>query len=436
MPTNDGSGLCQCPCSCLAFGTLVQEGGGSFKAIETYEVGDEVMAAGKSLDFKSQRVVFSAGSTGASREKNAVVVVYGDTAIVTTGDHLFLMHPDRTLKRADRLTTSDSLVAATGEGVAIKGVHVGDYLSGFHHVAATSREEPDENLDGHLLNTNGVVSADYNVQIRARSGDTVAFDAAANTALPIVGSPEYVAANGEAALRAPALEAEFAGNVNFTMQPFDAPFDPAVVPAAPGTFIPAEATRVTVPPVACSFLPPDFAEAKKASPKRAFNDPFSREATEQLLVFHKAFYGDINYTIDWASDEVNAFAWVENGVRRVDLKGGLIRDNDLDVEGIAVVIAHEIAHHHGGPPVGGSGLSCEGQADYRGVRDVMRKVWFGQAYGSTTDAGIAQMAAFFGVPDSPTAPGGSAGCAHPAGACRVATYHAAVTLSGKPSCSG
>lgn len=66
----------------------------------------------------------------------------------------------------------------------------------------------------------------------------------------------------------------------------------------------------------------------------------------------------------------------------------------------------------------------------------MRKVWFGNSYGATTDAAITQFAAFFGVPDSPNAPGGNAGCAHPAGACRIASYHAAVRLTGKPGCAG
>ncbi|MFC8447779.1 hypothetical protein [Kitasatospora sp. NPDC057223] len=430
--TRDENGICNCSCSCLAFGTLVQEGSGSFKAIETYLVGDEVLAAGTGLNWAPQRVVFSGGTTGASRQKYTVLVRYDDTAIAVTSDHLFLLAgPDKLLRRADRLNVEDRLVSPAGEPVEIKGVHIGDYLAGFHHVAASSRGPVGPDLDGHLLNTNGVVSADYVVQITARSTDVAGFNVAAHQDLPVVGSPAYIERFGEASIQAPELPAGFAGD-----SPIRISNNNVADQETGNTFIPAEATKIRIPEDACSFLPPDVAEAKRASPKRGFNDPMSREWVEALIAQHKPFYPDVTYSLDWASDEVNAYAWVENGIRRVDLKGGLVRDADLELEGISVVLAHELAHHYGGVPTFPSGMSCEGQADYRGVRNIMRKVWFGESYFTMVDPGIAQMAAFFGVPNSPTAPGGSAGCGHPAGACRVATYHAAVSFSGKPACAG
>jgi hypothetical protein len=416
---------------------MVQEGSGAFKAIETYVEDDEVLAAGVGLNWKTERVVFSGGTTGASRQKYTVLVRYENTAIAVTSDHLFLLAgQDHALKRADRLTTEDQLVSPTGEPVEIKGVHIGDYLAGFHHVAASSKDSPvDDNLDGHLLNTNGIVSADYVVQITARSTDVAGFNSAANEDALVVGSPEYVERFGPASLQAPELPAGFDSESPISIDNTNAA-DPAD-PADPGnTFIPAEATKIHIPEIACSFLPPDVAEAKKASPKRRFNDPMSREWVEALIQQHQTFYPDVTYHLDWATDEVNAYAWVENGVRHVDLKGGLVRDADLELEGISVVLAHELAHHYGGVPTFPSGLSCEGQADYRGVRNIMRQVWFGDSFIDMVEPGIAQMAAFFGVPNNPATPGGSAGCAHPAGKCRVATYHAAVNFSGKPACAG
>ncbi|MEE1735078.1 hypothetical protein PUR49_00660, partial [Streptomyces sp. BE147] len=56
--TRDEQGVCACSCSCLAFGTMVQEGNGSFKAIETYVEGDEVLAAGTGLTWAPASVVF------------------------------------------------------------------------------------------------------------------------------------------------------------------------------------------------------------------------------------------------------------------------------------------------------------------------------------------------------------------------------------------
>lgn len=432
--TRDPDGPCYCSCSCLAFGTLVQEGSGSFKAIETYAEGDQVMAAGTALEWTPRPVVFSGGTTGASRQKFTVLVLYGDTAIAVTSDHLFLLAGEqRELRRADRLTTEDSLVSPSGAAVPIRAVHIGDYLAGFHHVSATSKAPPDESMDGHLLNTNGVVSADYTVQIMARRGDVAGFRAQAHADLAVIGSPEYVQRYGRSSLQAPELPAD-PDAAGFQIRTTGV--NTQDLQTKNNLFVPAEAIALRIPDHACGFLSPEEAEAKKRAPKRAFNDPLAREWTEALIAHHKPFYPDVTYSLDWTTDEVNAYAWVENGVRHVALLGGLVRDADLELEGIAVVLAHELAHHYGGPPTGSSGLSCEGQADYRGVRNVMRRVWFGDEYFKLTEAGIGQMAAFFGVPNDPTAPTGNAGCAHPPGRCRIATYHAAVNLSGKPGCAG
>ncbi|WP_326686526.1 MULTISPECIES: Hint domain-containing protein [unclassified Streptomyces] len=430
--TRDNIGPCYCSCSCLAFGTMVEDGTGGFKAIENYAVGDEIMASGTGLSWTSKPVVFSGGTTGASRQKFTVLVLYGETALAVTSDHLFLLAGDEhTLKRADRLSPDDVLISPSGEPVSVTAVHIGDYLAGFHHVAASDKEAPPEDLEGHLLNTNGVVSADYVVQITARRTDVAGFKVKQHDDMPVVGSAEYVERYGRGCLEAPELPDAVTSRTPLRASGFNAPD----LDLAQYTFVPADATRVIVPDHACGFLSPEEAEAKARSPKRPFNDPLAREWTEALIQQHKTFYPDVTYSLDWASDEVNAYAWVENNVRHVALKGGLVRDQDLELEGIALVLAHELAHHYGGTPTFPSGLSCEGQADYRGVRNIMRKVWFGDSYITTTDAAIAQMANFFGVPNDPHAPAGSAGCGHPPGACRVATYHSAVSLAGKPVCA-
>ncbi|MFI6497990.1 M48 family metalloprotease [Nonomuraea typhae] len=404
----------------------MQTGDGLFKAIETFSIGDEVLAAGVDLNWSAKPVVFSSGTTVASLQRFTVLVVYQNTAIAVTSDHLFLLE-DRTLKRADRLAPTDVLVSPQGEAVPITSVHVGDYYAGFHHIA-TSLDSPDTNLDGRLLNTNGVISADYVVQLRARSEDVTGFNPPDD--LPVVGSPEYVAQFGESSRQAPQLP-----------QGFNEPkiiVDPQVYNApdlAPNSFVPAETIALHVPDDACSFISKEEAARKAQDPKRAFSDPAAREWSEALVHLHRAWYPDITYHVDWTDEDVNAYAWVENGVRHVALKGGLIRHMKLETEAIALILAHEIGHHYGGDPKFPGGLSCEGQADYYGVRDAMRKVWFGFQYITVTDAAIAQMANFFNVPNVPTAPGGSAGCSHPPGACRIATYHAAVSLSGKPACA-
>ena len=177
---------------------------------------------------------------------------------------------------------------------------------------------------------------------------------------------------------------------------------------------------------------------KLFEPSRSWADPQAREWTKYLLHHHKCSYPDIQYHFDWSDTTVNAYAWVDNsGQRHIAILGGLVQHYALKLEGIALVTAHEIAHHYGGLPTHSSGLSCEGQSDYAGVREVMREVWFGEQYVKTTREAIKQMADFFHVPDSPDIPEGTGACNHPDGACRIATYYTALTLlHDKPKCAG
>jgi hypothetical protein len=410
----------------------VQISASDFQAIERIAVGDNVLTAGKSLKWETKTVVFSQGTTGASRQKYTVLVTYEDTALAVTSDHLFLLYGGN-LITADRLTVKDQLVAPDGNPVKIKSVHIGDYTAGFHHIATSKTLEDPVELTGHLLNTNGVVSGDYALQLLYRHDDMRTSFVASHDTLPVVGSPEYVSIHGDDCLQAPS---EPTAPIRIALNNAVSPKEERLT-RREGTFVPSIATIVPIPPDACSFISDAEAKQKAMDPKRAFNDPLSREWSEYLVEHHRNFYPNVSYHIDWADNTVNAFAWVDagTGIRHVALKGGLIRHSALELEGIALVLAHELAHHFGGSPTFPEGLSCEGQSDYFGVRNVMRRVWFGDQYINTTDKAIAQMANFFGVPNSPNVPGGTSNCSHPAGACRIATYHRAVNLGGKPNCA-
>lgn len=177
------------PCLCLcsggygasAFGAPVLDSGGSFKEIESFVAGEDVMAAGVTLEWAPRPVVFSRGTTRVFRQMNVVLVQYENKEMSVIGDHLFLVAGhgnDRILKRADRLTAEDRLISPIGEPVEITGLYTGQLLSRFHHVGATSRVPVGDNLhdlDGHLLNTNGVVSADYIVTLSVRNGGVAGF---------------------------------------------------------------------------------------------------------------------------------------------------------------------------------------------------------------------------------------------------------------------
>lgn len=423
--TKDPNGPCTCSCSCLAFGTPVQIGNNDFEVIEKIETGSKVLAAGLDLQWSEHVVEFSQGTAGSSTQPYTVLITYEDRFLAVTSDHVFLL-ADKSLKRADRLIVGDELTSPDGSPIPVRSVHIGEYTAGFHHIA-TRKALPDEQLSGHLLNTNGVVSADYVVQISYASGERRSQFIANHDELPVVGSPEYVAAYGDDCLNAPA---NIAG---LTLPSFIARDMPD---SGQPAFVAANNIRLSIPVDAHGFVSNEEAERLAQDPKRAWNDPAAKAWTEYLLSHYKIFFPEVTYHFDWADNTVNAYAWVQNGVRNVAILGGLVRHMALELEGVSIVTAHELAHHYGGPPTHPGSLSCEGQSDYYGVRTIMRRAWFGQYYLDMTDRGIAQMAGFFGVANSPTAPGGNAGCTHPAGACRIATYHAAVSLTGKPGCAG
>jgi hypothetical protein len=194
--TRDENGPCICYCTCLALGTPVAIAQGEFKAIQDFKVGDKVLTTGINLQWVEKEVVFSDGTTGSSVQPYTIFIEYGDTSLIVTADHLFLM-PDGKLKRADRLTINDNLIAYNGDKLRIKSVSMGTYYGGFHHIA-TSKEDPKGNLDGHLLNTNGIISADYAVQLyqnQNKLDSKLLVDG--HNDLPVVGSPEYIEKNGE-----------------------------------------------------------------------------------------------------------------------------------------------------------------------------------------------------------------------------------------------
>src|ERR1044072_9906104 len=89
--TRDAQGPCTCSCSCRSHGTAVQTGDAHYRSIESFAVGDYVLAASRQLDWNSHKVEFSQGTTGASRQKYTVLVVYDDTFLAVTSDHLFLL---------------------------------------------------------------------------------------------------------------------------------------------------------------------------------------------------------------------------------------------------------------------------------------------------------------------------------------------------------
>jgi hypothetical protein len=405
---------CWCKCSCLASNTPVATDSSAWKPIGELKVGDTVLALQSDNSWKKAPVVFSDGTT--MPEKPFPYAVYISTAsgtsIVVTADHLFLM-PDGSLKRADRLAPSDKLVDAALKPTNITALVAGSYHGPIHHIAAT-RWDGNVTKDGHLINTSGVISGDYFVELYMNQPALLS-DLQ-------VGSSEYEKKYGEMlGIKDLKTVIDLGGKAKFI----------------PGR-------KFMAPPEAVPFLPPgqDIAAAGKLQPLD-YTIPY--EMAEYLVNHYKRFYPEVVFHIEWFDDRVNAFAWREGSVKHVAILGGLLRHVAIQQEGAGLVLAHELGHHYGGPPFyPNSPLSCEGQSDYWGALVAERNVWWGHYALQQIQAGSQQLYNLFAFGllvgnlfevDAIT-PRLQGICTHPPAQCRLDTYLAAMRLDPKPSCAG
>ncbi|KLL01524.1 hypothetical protein XJ18_00595 [Bacillus pumilus] len=418
--TRDSQGPCTCTCSCFALNTPVCISEAEVKAIQDIKKGDYIYVAGLDLKWHQKKVVFSQGTKGNSKQPLTIYIVYGDNRhLVVTPDSLFLVE-NKKLKRADKLTPEDYLINQNGEKVKINGVAIGDFYGGFHHIS-TNIEEPSSDLQGHLIVANGIVCGDYALQIYYQSREAYDTEIFVGTNEPTVGTQEYKSKYG------------------------------TVENIKNKEFIPSHEHQIEKPPSnAMTFISEEESKRyMRYGSFRNFTDPNSRAWTEYLFTQFKSFYPEINYSLDWDNEVVNAYAWIEDGKRYVQLTGGLVRAEALEIEGISLVLAHEIGHHYGGEPFhpDSNGLSCEGQADFYASRNIMRVVWFGEYYISVMEKAITQMNKFFKVTNKrdeteeiaaflpKDAELNMNSCSHPPGACRIETYNAGVDLKPKPACA-
>lgn len=74
---------------------------------------------------------------------------------------------------------------------------------------------------------------------------------------------------------------------------------------------------------------------------------------------------------DWSDGTVNAFAWRERNIYRVEVPGGLARYSLMTEDAYIAMICHEIGHLLGGEPLSGE-ISFEGQSDYYSTNVCMK----------------------------------------------------------------
>lgn len=411
-----GNVYCYCNCSCLAYDTPVRVSSSSWRPIQALGVGDTVLTANSDKKWIPVPVAFSDGTSGNAEPLPYAVFLRTElgVSLIVTPDHPFLIAGEG-LKRADRLTLEDRLVTEDWKPVRLTALGYGEYSGGIHNISTTTGA-PGEDLWGHLLVTAGVISGDYYAQLYL-------VDKAAD-GHPLMGSAQYIAEHGE-------LDLSFStivGSAKDTRSRF--------------SFTPYK--RFTPPPGAVPLLP-DHKTTAAPGMLRELDDTIPLEIAKYLVHNFRRFYPNVEYHIEWLDNTVNAYAWRQGGRRHVALLGGLIRHREIKVEGLGLVLAHELGHHYGGAPTYPSnGLSCEGQSDYWAALIGMREVWWGEEYLRQTIAGAEQLYRLFAfgvvsslTPEEEKEQIKTAGsCSHPPAACRRETYLAAVRAEPKPTCAG
>jgi hypothetical protein len=402
---------CFCSCSCLAFNTQIATPKGR-KGIQEFTKGDAVLVMSEDgADWVPAKVISSSGTASETTSVNyAIRAKIGDKILISNPDHLY-MTKNKSLKRADRLKVGDELMSAKLTSVRVESVVNGTYQGGFYNIVTDAKAE---STNGHLIDSEGIVSADYYLQQSTK-------DKADLLAEPQVGSPKYLAAVPNFLKDAADVKPE---------SEYDIGFFPV--------------GKDNAPPNARSFLPRSAERPDPAIDFRALDDGLTQLKAKQILNLWYGYYPEITYELDWNNNTVNAVAWVDaSGRRHVKVYGGLVRHPAIRWEGMSLVVAHETGHHYGGAPYyPGSQLSCEGQADYWATLVGMRNVYPEEDYLAVVLPAIDQVYKLFtgGLVENQNSDKvkrafDSNNCGHPPADCRKETYLAGVDIKPKPSCA-
>jgi hypothetical protein len=417
LPTRDSDGtLCYCSCSCLAYGTEIAVPDGA-KEIQDFVKGDAVLVVeedGQSKKWVPAKVRSASPPAGLPQNplNYAIRVKVAGKVLISNADHIY-MTGDGTFKRADRLKIGDELMSSEFKPVPVESVVNGE----FHGSLANIETDADEDSTyGHLINSEGVISGDYFLQKKMAGTPGLVEE-------PQVGSPQYIDRNPGFIEDASSIEPE---------EDVDGGFVPAGREGERGVIV-------------GHFIPDEADEPKLSLQFRAMDDSVTEQHAQQVLNLFAGYYPGIRLRLLWNSNTVNAFAGYDaDGTPTVEIHGGLVRHPDIRIEALALVVAHEIGHHEGGPPTyPNDPRSCEGQSDYYGAAVIMREVYPGRQYLDYMIPATDQLHAFFTVglvedqnSEEVKQRFAANNCGHPPADCRRDTYNAAIDLDPKPACAG
>ncbi len=415
VPQNNGGKKCYCCCSCFAYNTPIQVAPSQFRLVQDLKIGDPVMVTGiDATNWETKDITDAAGiAPGVMMEFMYYTAARLDDSgedryLITTADHLFVLleGPEHRLIPAQDLRPGFKVLTANGGAATIAFSVVGQFTGGVRSISVGEYEGGP--LDGHMLNSNGIVTADFSVQSWYYSGELSSALLTGDPDTPFPGSAAYAARYQSDEL--------LAFLADETLWP--TAFKP--VPTSSLINIPVAASRFFT-----QAQSQDIANNVKMAP---YGNNYRLAMQAWLFQVYRGFYPDINFVIDWQNELPNGFYFKDFDEDYVVITGGMVRLDPVGTDALAIVISHLLANR--------MGYKCVGEADYYGIFYFLREVWFSEKFFDVYFAGMDQLdKVFAGI--SPDHAGGDPNnvCLYPSIPCRKKALEAASGMQGVPACA-
>lgn len=428
---------CLCACSCAAYDTPVAIGKGQTKPIQLFELGDPVLAR-ENGQWVSKTVKFSNGTSSTSIQPEMCYITYElngeEQTIVVTLDHTFLT-PGNKLIRADQLMAGSELQVAAGGITPILKFEVNSYEGGIWNIATSDKGVP-TSLEGHLIDTQGLISGDYAVQLffneLSKQGLAVSGDL-----MPHFNTEKYVEnLKSEEARIMPAFQESppEINLANFLAAGVGGLSSRQAAPGEGGIFLHLDYAHILqVPEFATNTQ--GYLTTKQAAEVKIRDSivPASVPGmTDWLFTLFHAFYPEINFILDLPNQKANAFALRLSDQMNVLMQGGLVRAKQLGWEGTALILGY-LVDRLLGEPDGSDGFTCKPVADFNAVGRLINV--FNPLYFCVIPNALQQITDLFdSLKSKEDDPVGD--CHSTTLDCRIETYKRAMQYLPLPECAG
>ncbi|WP_175917249.1 Ig-like domain-containing protein [Burkholderia pyrrocinia] len=434
----DASGkCCECKCSCLAFDTPVAVSATQTKSIQTLKLQDPVLAFDPTGASQQRSVAFSDGTTATSvqPEMAYVTVKIGtdEHTVTVTLNHTFLHADTRKLIQAQMLSVGTGLLLADGTTTAVTKLEIKSYTGGVWNIA-TSIGKPD-NLDGHLIDTDGILSGDFAVQIFYDDLVKQGLATAPGVYPAVTTRGHDQAADAQASVTLAARPrhdfAQFLSTVTGAHQVIRQP-------NAQGGAVTLHGDHSATLEIPAAARTGGYLTEIQADELRIGGlDPVTRNPQRAgdclwLMKLFNAFFPDIHFVYDASAREANGYAFYLGATKYILVQGGLVRAAPLEWQGLSLILGYLVSRFRDQPQQP-NGLLCKPEADYYAPAPL--QTIFNHLYPDVIFDAISQVEATFKlIPTKADQP--ATGCHASNLGCRITTYRQAIGFHPLPVCAG